>query len=180
MVIVAGVLSLLQHVITLKEEPKKYDVEYCPQPHCGKAGLWGHGYRYRKACRENNSQESLNPIPIPRRYCPTCKHTCSVLPECIAPLRWYLWLVQQTAMRLFFSGMSFNKMSKTLRPTRWTLSRWIARLANQFALHVLHLKTKWPSLGYNTSLTHFWSALLHQMDLSHAMLFLSSQGIFVP
>jgi transposase-like protein len=177
--IVSNILSLTQHLITLKENPKIYHFEYCP--HCGKIGLWRHGFRYRKADRENNDQtSSLNPIPICRLYCPACKRTCSVLPECIPPFRWYLWLVQQTAIQLFFSGMSFNKISQLISPSRWTISRWLKRLENRFEEHALHLKTKWSWLGYSESLHGFWSALLKRIDLSCAMLFLNNQKIFVP
>ena len=179
--IVSGILSLMQHLISLQEDPAKYNLEYCPHPSCGKSGLWCHGYRYRKADRENNDQmSSLNPVPILRLYCPTCRRTCSLLPECIPPLRWYLWRIQQSAVMLFFSGMSLNEISKKTLPSRWTISRWIKRLANQFTLHALHLKTQWSWLGYHTSLNEFWSALLDKIDLSSAMLFLNNQGVIVP
>jgi hypothetical protein len=128
--IISGILSLPQYLISLKEQPSKYKLKYCPYPDCGAVGLWGHGCRYRKADRENNPT-SLNPIPIVRLYCPACGHTCSVLPECIPPFRWYLWLLQQMAIKLFFSGISFNKISQQLSPSRWTLSRWINRLTSQ-------------------------------------------------
>lgn len=177
--IVAGMLSIMQYVTSLKSDPEKYCLEYCPYPGCGKSGLWCHGCRYRKADRENNDQSSMNPVPILRFYCPTCKHTCSLLPECIPPLRWYLWLIQQIAISLFFSGLSFNKISQKILPSRWTISRWIKKLGEQFNIHALHLKTKWSWLGYHTSLKKFWPTLLEKMDLSHAMLFLNNQGVFV-
>lgn len=179
--IVSGILSLVQHLILLEENPEKYCLESCPHPNCGKAGLWRHGFRYRKVDRENNDQEpSLNPIPILRLYCPACRRTCSLLPECIPPLRWYLWRIQQAAVMLFFSGMSLNKISQKILPSRWTISRWMKRLADQFELHALHLKSKWSWLGYHTSLNTFWPALLDKMELSRAMLFLNNQGVVVP
>ena len=178
--IVSEILSLVQHVILLNKNSEKYVLTCCPHPSCGQSGLWRHGYRYRKADRDNNLTTSLNPIPIPRFYCPTCKHTCSLLPECIPPFRWYLWLIQQAAMQLFFSGKSFNEISQKIPPSRWTISRWMNRLTNQFEIHALHLKSKWSWCGYHTSLTEFWSALLNQIDLSHDMLFLNIQGVIFP
>lgn len=176
--ILAGILSLTQHLATIKNNPKKYHLNQCP--HCGKSGLWGHGYRYRKSDRENDDRQTLNPIPILRLYCPACKRTCSVLPECIPPLRWYQWLIQQIAMQLALSGMSHNRISQQVKPSRWTISRWMKRLADEFKTHALHLKTKWTWLGYYTSLNDFWSSLLNKISLSNAMLFLNNQNIFVP
>lgn len=177
--IVSGILSLAQHLILLKENPKKYSLESCPN--CGKAGLWRHGFRYRKADRENNDLEpSLNPIPILRLYCPTCRRTCSLLPECIPPFRWYLWCVQQAAVASFFSGVSLNKISQKILPSRWTINRWIKRLTEQFESHAFHLKTKWSWLGLNPTLNTFWLALLAAIDFSHAMLFLNNLGVLVP
>lgn len=178
--IVAGIVLLTQHVNLLAARPEYYYINCCPQPDCGMSGLWRHGYRHRKADRENSDQATLNPVAILRLYCPSCRHTCSVLPECIPPRRWYLWAIQQVALQLFFSGMSFNKISQQLKPSRWTISRWLNRLKDKFQEHALHLKTKWSCLGYHTSLSTFWSALLNKIDLSHAMVFLHGQKMIVP
>ncbi len=178
--IVSGILSLTQYLISLETNPELYYLECCPHPDCGKSGLWRHGFRYRKADRENDGKSTVNPVPILRLYCPTCKHTCSLLPECISPWRWYLWLIQQSALNLFFSGMSLNKISQKIPPSRWTISRWLKRLTIQFQIQALHLKSKWTWLGYKTSLNEFWSTLLDQMDLSSAMLFLKNQGVTIP
>lgn len=178
--IVASILSLTQHLKSLEADPERYYLECCPHPDCGKSGLWRHGFRYRKSDREYDEKSSLNPIPILRLYCPSCGHTCSLLPECIAPLRWYLWLIQQTAIKLYFNGLSFNKISQKIRPSRWTISRWIKRLRDPFKIHALYLKSKWSWLGYKTALDEFWPALLDKIDLSHAMLFLNNQGVLIP
>jgi hypothetical protein len=178
--ILASILSLTQHLSTLKDNPKRYSLECCPHSDCGKSGLWCHGYRYRKADREAHDQSTLNPITILRLYCPTCKRTCSVLPECIPPLRWYLWIIQQTAMQLFFSGTSLNEISQQIKPSRWTISRWIKRLQEKFQEHAMNLKSKWSWLGYYTSLKDFWTATFTKMTLSHAMLFLNNHQVVVP
>ena len=85
--ILPGIDSLKQHREVLAAEPERYCPERCP--HCGQAGLWAHGTYPRKADREGVGDESLNPVAIPRFFCPTCRHTCSRLPECVAPRRWY-------------------------------------------------------------------------------------------
>jgi hypothetical protein len=79
--ILAGIISLLQHKNSIQEKPEIYNIENCP--FCSKAALWRHGYRFRKPDRENDEKSTLNPIPILRMYCSSCRRTCSVLPECI-------------------------------------------------------------------------------------------------
>ncbi len=64
---------------------------------------------------KNNSDSSLNPLKIQRYYCPSCRKTMSVLPECIPRNRWYLWSVQQVILLLFVQGVSI--MSKSIHPT---------------------------------------------------------------
>jgi hypothetical protein len=54
--IIAGILSVKQYLFTLENNSEVYRLECCPHPDCGKCGLWRHGYRYRKADRENGDQ----------------------------------------------------------------------------------------------------------------------------
>ena len=178
--IVAGILLLTQHENVLKNNPEKYWVKICPHPDCGKIGLWRHGFRYRKSDRENDGKSTLNPVSILRLYCPTCNRTCSVLPECIPPLRWYLWIIQQKGLELYLAGLSVNKISEQIKPSRWTISRWIKRLKDQFKIHEFNLKGKWSWLGYKTTFHEFWAALLNKIHLSRIMLFLNNKNIFVP
>ncbi len=176
--IVAGILSIAQHLKTLQENSEYYRVSYCPC--CGKAGLWRHGTRYRKADRENVKESTLNPVPILRFYCPACHHTCSVLPECIPPRRWYLWTIQWLAMLLIFSEESIYTISQKIIPSRWTISRWYQRLKDQFDIHAASLKSIWSWLGYKTCLHEFWQALTEKLNFSTAMLFLNQHGVIVP
>jgi transposase-like protein len=176
--IVAGIISLLQHKNSIQEKPEIYNIENCP--FCSKAALWRHGYRFRKPDRENDEKSTLNPIPILRMYCSSCRRTCSVLPECIPPRRWYLWLVQQTALLFHLAGISLNKISQEIKPSHWTVSRWVNRLKDQFQDHVITLRSKWSCLGYHTGFNDFWAAALNKIELSQAMLFLNDQGISVP
>ena len=109
-----GIDTLGQHLEQLQLDPESYRPEVCP--HCGKAGLWIHGTYKRKCDREGVGEACLNPIPIPRFYCPDCHHICSVLPECIAPRRWYLWVIQQMAIIWHLAGVSFAKIAERIAP----------------------------------------------------------------
>ena len=85
--IVSGIATLHQHRETLGRAPDAYRPAACP--HGGLGGLWSHGGYQRKADRAPRSLE--NPVPIPRFLCRGCQRTCSRLPACIAPRRWYDW-----------------------------------------------------------------------------------------
>jgi hypothetical protein len=85
--IVPGIGTLAQHLKQLKEAPETYRPKRCP--HCGKAGVWCHGAYTRKSDCEGRGDDCLNPVPIPRFYCCHCRRTCSALPECIPPRRWF-------------------------------------------------------------------------------------------
>ena len=101
--IVSLIASLQQHLSKLEREPATYRPPRCP--HCGLAGLWGHGNYTRKADRENGK---LNPIPVPRYYCPGCEGTCSRLPSCLPPRRWHLWSAQAAVLLGLLSGASLR------------------------------------------------------------------------
>lgn len=176
--IVPAILSLVEHIKTLQSNPEAYRPEQCP--HCGKAGLWCHGYYFRQADRDNPSQESLNPVPIPRFRCPHCEQTCSVLPECIPPRRWYLWAVQQSVFTLLLAGCSIRHISEQVPPRRRTIQRWQARWKERFDLHSFHLRNLIPDLGRCTGFQAFWQACLSRMPLSFAMLVLNQYGVAVP
>lgn len=176
--IVPDILSLVQHLEKLKTASEKYRIEKCPT--CGCCGLWHHGERYRKSDRENRADATLNPIPILRFYCPACHHTCSALPECIPPRRWYLWSVQCAVMLMVLSGITVHKASTTVLPSRWTIRRWLLRFKNQFSLHSLQLRSVWSWLGYCTSLREFWSSVVDHVPFSTAMMVLHHQGVVVP
>lgn len=176
--IVPNILSLAQHLKTLKEHSEKYKIERCLT--CGCGGLWHHGEWYRKSDRENSVDSTLNPIPILRFYCPACHHTCSALPECIPARRWYLWSVQSAVMLMVLSGVTIYKASRSVRPSRWTIRRWLLRLQDQFSLHSVQLRSVWSWLGYRTSLREFWSAVVGHVPFSTAMMILHDQGVVVP
>ena len=104
--IVATVISLAQHLSLLVHEPEVYRPPACP--HCGLGKLWRHGCYQRKVERGVGSNAARDPVPVPRFRCPGCQRTCSRLPACIAPRRWYDWGVQQVVLRALAGGASLH------------------------------------------------------------------------
>jgi len=176
--IVADISSLLQHIIELNKNIERYRPESCS--YCGSMKLRRHGYYTRKADRENAGESNYNPVKIARFYCPGCRRTCSVLPECIPPRRWYLWRIQQSCIGLVLGGKSFIQVEKQTLPSRWTISRWINKLKEQFGLHTFHLKSCISELGHSNSFERFWKNCLEKMSLSKAMLILNNLGVIIP
>ena len=176
--ILPAICSLVEHIKTLQSNPEAYRPECCPG--CDKAGLWCHGHYTRQAERENSGQQSLNPVPIPRFFCPHCKHTCSVLPECIPPRRWFLWLTQQAALALLLSGHSIYHVSEKLPPAWGTIKHWQQRWLECFQLHRFHLCSQHPDLGRYSEFKPFWNACLKRFSLSSIMVFLNEKGLCVP
>lgn len=149
--------------------------------HCGKADPWCHGSYARKADRVNRTTESLNPVNIFRFFCKFCKRTCSVLPECIAPKRWYLWVIQQVALLLVINGYSRRFIATRLPPSRSTLRRWHNRFELMFKTHALHLCSRISELGRSAaSITVFWATCLKQMSLARAMYWVNHAGGIIP
>jgi transposase-like protein len=176
--IIAGILSLIQYLEILKNEPKFYRLEKCLC--CGKASPWLHGYYPRKADRSSNPGESLNPILIQRFFCPECRKTSSALPECIPPKRWYLWDVQQAALLLLLAGQSLNATAKKIMPSRYTIKRWITRFKEQFHLHRDALCNQLIKLGRTINFIEFWQEFLKNNLLSKSMCLCHVAGISIP
>lgn len=167
-VIIPGITRLLQHLNEIDQDPERYRPSNCI--HCGCGGLWCHGRYERKSDRENESRHTLNPIPIPRFYCPHCRHTCSVLPECIPPRRWYLWEVQQTVLLLLFAGVSATAISQSHAPGRWTIRRWLKNLRERFTEFSACLKSRDSALGYQSDFTPFWQGCFARLGLAKVMI----------
>lgn len=175
--ILAGIMSLLQYI----EQGHDGILERlgcCPG--CGRANPWCHGCYPRKSDRINPAGESLNLIYIQRYYCPGCNKTCSVLPECIPPRRWYLWETQQEAILLFLLGNSSHAIEKKVKPSRHTIKRWVAWLMVQFKAHKDTLCTHFPSFGLFTEPTGFWKHVFSKLSLSTAMRLCHVAGVSIP
>ncbi|MDP3889514.1 MAG: DUF6431 domain-containing protein [bacterium] len=176
--IFSGIMSLVQYVDLQKYDPYKLRPEQCPS--CGRLNLWGHGCYPRESDRINPSSESLNPILIQRYYCHGCGKTCSVLPECIPPRRWYLWETQQTAILLFLLSGSARAVEQQVKPSRHTIKRWVAWLIVQFKLHKDVLCTHFASMGLFTEPVSFWKDVFDKLSLSTAMRLCYVAGVTIP
>ena len=176
--IVPSIDTLDQHLFLLEHQPEIYRPSCCP--FCGMDKLWSHGHYLRKSDREGSEGVYLDPVPIFRYLCSDCKHTCSRLPSCIPPRRWYLWLVQQAALVLLLSGSSIRKVTRQSGPDRRTIGRWWHWLNEQFTNHSFHLRNRFPELGRHASRTAFWSACFRQMPLADAMAWLDRDGVIIP
>ena len=108
--IISGITTLTQYLDVLANDPQKLHPDFCPR--CGFNSLTFHGSYDRKSDRQGNSGTTMNPIPIMRYACLGCAKTCSTLPECLAPKRWYLWWVQQAVL------LYLLKKNRYERPTR--------------------------------------------------------------
>ncbi len=175
--ILAGIMSLLQYIEQCRAD-KISRLAYCPT--CNRANPWCHGCYPRKSDRLNSLGESLNPVLIPRFYCPGCKKTCSVLPECIPPRRWYLWETQQEAMLLFLLGGSARAVEKQVKPSRHTIKRWVVWLMIQFKIHKDTLCSHFPSFGLFTEPVGFWIHVFDKLSLSTAMRLCHASGVAIP
>lgn len=173
--ILAGIYSLAQHLQQLNLNFEAYRPERCP--HCGCAGMWYHGYYTRKADREEGS--AFNPTPIPRFLCPraNCRKSCSVLPECIPPKRWYLWSIQQAMLSVLLSHQLCEEQVKPHVRTVW---RWWARLKARFKVHRFYLANHWAQLGQHGSIRAFWSACFARMAFSRALFFIHRHAVDIP
>lgn len=97
--ILSGIVSLMQYQSLLNGDLVYYRLDQCLC--CGKSNPQRYGSYPRQADRINKSSDSLNPVFIQRYYCLCCNKTCSVLPECIPPHRWYLWDIQGKITKIF-------------------------------------------------------------------------------
>lgn len=176
--IFSGIMQLTQYIDLLKSEPEKLWLAQCPC--CGKKKPWRHGGYQRSSDRINPSSASLNPIFIQRYYCPGCGKTCSVLPECIPPRRWYLWETQQTAILLFLLSRSARAVEKEVKPSRHTIKRWVSWLVVQFKLQKDTLCNHFPSFGGFNEPERFWQHVFDKLTLSTAMCLCHISGVPIP
>jgi len=174
--IVSGIATLHQHRETLCHAPDVYRPPACP--HCGLGGLWSHGCYHRKADRAPRSLE--NPVPIPRFLCRGCQRTCSRLPACIAPRRWYDWAVQQRVLMGRLMGASVHALSRACALARTTVRRWWREFKSRSPLFVFTLRSRFPEWGRVADGEAFWRACLSHTPLQDVMATLDSDGVTVP
>lgn len=176
--IVASILTISQHLVTLYREPLVYRPNSCP--HCCFGKLWNHGCYERKADRESSGLKSLNPVAIPRYRCLGCRKTCSRLPECIAPRRWYSWLIQHLVIGLWLSGFSIRKSAQQCGLCRKTVRRWRRWLSERHSEFAFVLRARFPEWGRQVDFAGFWRNALQDLSLGRMMLWLDQEGAVVP
>jgi len=178
--ILSEILTFRQHLEALFRTPEKYKPSHCPYCHCIK--LWSHGFYPRKPDRIHTSQYSQNDLAVARFKCTdeTCGRTCSTLPECFAPRRWYPWINQQWCLWFLLMGYSVNQVDAIFPMARSTIVRWKNWLDDRFNLFHRYLKNKFPEFGYIENKVSFWVNWLDQYSLSQAMVYLNNQQVIVP
>lgn len=175
--ILASVTSLEAHAAALTSGCNAYRPTSCPN--CQGCKLWGHGCYHRKADRRPGSGGALNPVAIARYLCAACLHTCSRLPLCIAPRRWYDWAVQQVVLLLLLAGASLHLCSRCTQFERRTIRRWSNWLDQRSEVFVFHLRSRFAQLGRHSDTPALWRSVMHDMGLGVAMAWLD-QDLVVP
>jgi hypothetical protein len=153
-------------------------------PYCQHDTVWRYGTSDRKAHREPGHSVDHGPVEIQRFRCAhsKCRKTCSTLPECIPPRRWYLWIHQQAALSVHWLGWAMTCLT-SVKPSQRTIQRWRDRLVDQWSAHTGVLCAIFPELGRATeSRMTFWQACFEQaaLTLSRAMWHVNQQGIPIP
>lgn len=168
--IVGSISSLAQHLIAVATDAEIYRPAACP--HCRCAGMWRHGCYHRKADRGTGAGDSLNPIPVLRFLCRACARTCSRLPACIAPRRWYDWLVQQVVLMLLLGGGSLRHCARCTGRDRRTVRRWRNWLRGRGDGFAFFLRSRSPELGRLADHESFWRNVIDCLSLQQAMVWL--------
>ena len=177
--IVPGITTLAQHIKMLFSRPEVYHPPQCPT--CGLAGLWKHGFYTRNADRNVIlKEECLPPILIPRYLCSGCGHTCSRLPSCIAPRRWYSWLFQQQVLLFLLASYSLHGCKVEYGVCRSTVRRWWNWLESRTSTFEFFLRSRFPEWGRFSDFKSFWVGALGNMPLSEVMACLDNDGVTVP
>ena len=176
--ILSEIHTFSQHLKTLEESPELYRPPHCQ--HCLGTTIYSHGVYYRKPDRINYGNACMNDIAIPRFQCAHCKRTFSTLPECIAPHRWYPWIIQQWCLWLSLQGWSVKQLNRYFPMSRSTISRWVQWLSEQFTIHYRVICERVWSMGYCADVSRFWKHWLDKKPLSAAMVLLNQQGVDIP
>lgn len=174
--IVGSIGCLAEHVIAVVSDAELYRPQACP--HCRRAGVWRHGHYHRKADRRVGD-ESLNPVPVLRFLCSACARTCSRLPACIAPRRWFDWVVQQAVLVLLLGGMSLHGCARRSGRDRRTVRRWRDWLHERGEQFALFLRSRWPELGRVADFASFWRNVIDELSLQQAVVWLD-RDLVVP
>ncbi len=103
-----------------------------------------------------------------------------MLPECIAPKRWYQWQVQEQCLVACFDGDSSQEIARQFSPSRQTVVRWMHWVVDRFKDFRPDLQSRFPVLGYESEAFGWWKRLLQKTSLAAAMVILNAMGVNVP
>ena len=170
---VAAITSLPQHFDALRDRTEVYRPAACPR--CGFGRLWRHGRYQRKGDRRSQAAAPRQLTPVLRFCCVDCRRTCSRLPCCLPPRRWYDWALQQSALLALLLGNSVRQCSAALGPARSTLRRWRDWLQTRHDEFAFHLRSRFPEWGRAVDRCAFWQTCLAQQSLAGAMSWLDRQ-----
>ena len=173
--IVPAIANLEQHLQTLILNPERYRPESCQQ--CGRGKPWCHGHYEGKADWRGGI---LNPIPVPRFLCPGFGQSCSRLPSCIAPRRWYDWAMQHAVLLSVLLGQSLRGCAGSHGVDRRTVGRWWQWLQARSEPFYFHLRSHWIEWGRAADWRGFWGLSVAQRPLREIMAWLDSRGIVIP
>lgn len=169
--------SLPQHIEQIAHAPEVYRPVLCP--YCGVGSPWLHGYYERKADRDGPAGASLNPVPVARFCCNSCRRTCSRMPLCIAPRRWHSWVKQQRVLLDLLGGASQRHAAICPGIARHTARRWWNWMHTCGTTLAFVLRSRFPELGRGGDGPGFWRACLDAMPLAEAMAW-ADHAISVP
>ena len=131
----------------------------------------GRPLRCRRA--QSGSRAAL-PLSLVRR-------TCSRLPLCIGPRRWYDWaLQQQQVLQLLIAGASLRRTAAIFALGYHTVRRWWRSLSARHETFVFHLRSRFAELGRSADRGGFWLACFRCRPLCEAMAWLDHDGLAVP
>ncbi len=162
--ILSEITTIANHLSVMRNDPEVYRPKRCPD--CGFGKLWGHGCYFRKADR---GEGTLNPIPIARWRCGKCRQTCSRLPLCIAPRRWFNWSVQGAVLVWVLSGCSHNAAAHMAGISRHTVTRWWTWLERRGEEFAFFLRNRFPEWGRTPDPRAFWHLAFGNMPLAEIM-----------
>ncbi|MDP1756583.1 MAG: hypothetical protein Q8L38_03935 [Pseudohongiella sp.] len=175
---ILGVITTLdQHFDEVANGGDVYRPVNCP--YCQAGGLWRHGCYCRKADRTSSGDASRNPVPILRFLCRSCERTCSRLPACIAPRRWFDWNVQQVILLMLMAGVSLWQCCLQTGRALSTVRRWRDWISTRSDNFEFFLRSRFPELGRAPEPDAFWRQVMNTISLSQAMAWLN-QYLVVP
>ena len=170
---VAGILSLSQHLSAVQSTPDLYRPACCPS--CGQGRVWHHGHYVRKSDRSAAPEQARCLVPILRFRCAGCGRTCSRLPGFLSPRRWYAWAVQQVALLCVLLGSSLRQGAARSGVARSTVRRWRDSLRERSTVFAFHLCSRFPDLGRTVDSTAFWQSCLSTWSLAETMTWLDRE-----